>query len=335
MVEEARERVAALAGVAPGQVTFCASGSEALNQALHTASPPGGRARIVASAVEHPAVLQPLRALVAAGRAELDLCPVDSDGRLDLGAWTARMRPGVALAALIAAQNEVGTLQPVRAAGAACAAAGVPLLLDAVQAVGRLAWDWPGLPWDYLVLSGHKLRAPRGAAALLHRGRAAEPRPLILGGGQELGRRAGTEHVAAIVALGAACDLLRRGELFDPVALLARRERFEAALRAALPGAEVAGARAERLPQTTLLLLPGCDAEALLVALDLLGVAASTGSACSSGALQPSHVLEAMGIAPDRARGRLRLSFGPETSDEELLRAAEAVAEAARAARPD
>lgn len=338
LVEESRERVAAVCGVAPAQVTFCASGSEALNQALQSAAPGhsgrglwrGRPARVVASAVEHPAVLTPLR---ARPELELALCPVSAAGQLDLAAWEALLAGGAALAALIAAQNEVGTLQPVSEAGAACAARGVPLLLDAVQALGRVAWDWPALPWDYLVLSGHKLRAPRGAAALVHRGRAPEPRPLILGGGQELGRRAGTEHVAAIVALGAACELLARGALFEPDALRARREAFEAALLERVPGAEVMARAAERLPQTTMLLVPGADAEALLVALDLLGVAASTGSACSSGALTASHVLTAMGVSPERARGRLRLSFGPETSPEELLRAAEAVAQAARASR--
>lgn len=325
LVEESRERVAAVCGVSPAQVTFCASGSEALNQALLTTAPVGAAARVVVSAVEHPAVLTPL-----AGRAELDLvrAPVDADARLDLEAFRAAVTPGSAMAAVIAAQNEVGTLQPLPEAGAVCAAAGVPLLVDAVQALGRVGWDWPALPWDYLVLSGHKLRAPRGAAALVHRGRATVPRPLILGGGQELGRRAGTEHVAAIVALGEACRLLARGELLDPAALLARREAFEAALLERLPGAEVLAHRAARLPQTTLLVVPGADAEALLAALDLAGVAASTGSACSSGALSRSHVLEAMGLPPERARGRLRLSFGPETGADELSRAADAVARA-------
>lgn len=327
-VEEAREQVAALCGVAPGQVTFAASGTEALNQALFSAAAAAeGPARLLASAVEHAAVLEALEWLAGEGRARHELLGVDACGRLDPGALSTALageRP--ALVALLAAQNEVGTLQDLEGAGAACAVAEVPLLVDATQAVGRVERDWSATPWDYLVISGHKMRAPRGAAALIHRGRAPEPRPLVLGGGQELGRRAGTEDVAAIAALGAAAERVREGTLCDPAALRERRDAFETALVERIEGLVVLAQEAERLPQTTLALVPGGEGEALLAGLDLAGVYASTGSACASGARKPSHVLAAMGVDPGAARGRLRFSAGPDTTPAELSRAVELLA---------
>lgn len=334
LLEGAREQVAAACGVKPGQVTFTASGSEALNQALHSVCPSRGEpARILASAVEHQAVGRALVGLEAAGRARTSALPVDSCGRVELAALGEALAEGAegagvqpALVAVMAAQNEVGTLQPLDEVGARCAAREVPLLVDAVQAFGRVRRDWGAAPWDYLVVSGHKLRAPRGAAALVHRGRAPEPRPLVLGGGQELGRRAGTEDVAAICALGAAAELAASGALCDPTELAARRDAFEAALKAAIPGLVVVAEGAPRLPQTTAVLIPGRDAEALLVGLDLAGVQASSGSACSSGAMSAPHVLLCLGYSADEVRGRLRFSFGPETSAAELSQAVEVLA---------
>ena len=324
LIEEAREQVAGVFGAAPGAVTFTASGTEALNQVLWTAAQGG---RVLVSAVEHPAVLEALAGRAAAGAAQEERLPVNASGRLQLSTLeVALSKGGVDLVAVMAAQNEVGTLQPLEEIGACCAQAGVPFLIDATQALGRVERDWAATPWDYLVLSAHKLRAPRGAAAILHRGLAREPRPLILGGGQELGRRAGTESVAAIVGLGAACAELHTGTLFDLPALRTQQARFEGALLEACPGLVILAAEAERLPQTTACLLPGSESESLLVGLDLAGVHASAGSACSSGALKPSHVLAAMGIPPELAQGRLRFSFGPETPDSELAQAVEALA---------
>lgn len=337
LIEEARERVAAACGVPPGQVTFTASGTEALNQALHSVCPlnralaSAGPARILASSVEHAAVVEALAGLAEAGRAAPEEIPVDALGRVDLGALGALLETEAALVAVMAAQNEVGTLQPLEAVGRACEEAEAPLLVDAIQAFGRVARDWSATPWDYLVLSGHKLRAPRGSAALVHRGRAPEPLPLVRGGGQELGRRAGTEDVAAISALGAAVELAARGELFDPTALEARRDAFEAELLAAIPGLEIVAQGVERLPQTSALLIPGADAEALLVGLDLAGVEASSGSACSSGAMVAPRVLARMGVSPERAQGRLRFSFGPETTPAELTQAVAALVRLVRA----
>jgi cysteine desulfurase len=321
LVEEAREQVAALAGVGPAGVTFTASGTEALNQVLQAVS-----GRVVASAVEHPSVLKPLEERAAAGAIELALAPVDRNGRVRCDALEALV-PGAALVAVTAAQNEVGTVQPLAEVGAICRALELPLLVDATQAAGRLAVDWAHTPWDYLVLSAHKMRAPRGAGALVHRGLATPPTPLIVGGPQELGRRAGTEAVAAVVALGEACRLAAQGSLCDPAALLTQRRWLEDTLRARIQGADIVAQAAERLPQTVMVLIPGADAEALLAGLDLRGVAASSGSACASGAMERSRALTAMGVDDARAAGRLRLSFGPETTREELERAVDALVE--------
>lgn len=328
-VEEARESVAALLGVPPGSVTFVSSGTEALNLVAtglvaRPGRPAGSRRHVVASAVEHKALLEPLVALERAGSVELELTPVDASGVVAPEELARRLRPGeTAFAAVLAAQNETGVLQPLEELARVAAAAQVPLVVDAAQAIGRIARDWRAVGWDYLVLSAHKLRAPRGAAALVRRRERPAPEPLLRGGGQELGHRAGTEDVAAIVGLGAACArLLRRDLAALERALLARRERFEASLLRAIPGSRIAGSAAPRLPQTTSLLVPGGRSEDLLAALDLAGIQASAGSACSSGAVLPSHVLAAMGVADELARGAVRLSFGETTTDSELDEAA-------------
>jgi cysteine desulfurase len=330
-LEDARDQVARFLGVEPAGVTFTASGTEALNLAARGI--PGATratgARVVASAVEHKALLAPLEALARAGAIELALVPVDAEGRVEPEVLEASLGPGTVLACVLAAQNETGVLQPIDALHAVTGRAGVPLLVDAAQAAGRLRRDWRAAGWDYLVLSAHKMRAPRGAAALVRRRHAKAPLPEILGGGQELGRRAGTEDVAAIVGLGAACSLLETGE----TALRALRDRFEERLLAAIPGSRVAGRGAERLPQTVSLLVPEQRSEDLLAALDLAGVRASAGSACSSGALEPSHVLAAMNVPGELARGVVRLSFGPTTTEDELARAASILASVVARAR--
>jgi cysteine desulfurase len=321
MVEDARDEVARLAGVEPASVTFVSSGTEALNLAARGV--PARGAHVLASAVEHKALLEPLE---DAGL-DLERIPVDGGGRVSADLIKRSLRPGTALVCVLAAQNETGVLQPIDEVRAALGGK-VPLLVDAAQAVGRIERDW-SRGWDYLVLSGHKMRAPRGAAALIKRKGVAPPRPLLRGGGQELGRRAGTEDVAAIVGLGAACKIARERAALEPE-LARRRDRFEAALLTAVPGARVAGAGAPRLPQTVALLVPGARSEDLLAALDLEGVRASAGSACSSGALEPSHVLAAMGVEPTLARSVVRFSFGETTSEAELDEAAAILASVAR-----
>ncbi len=314
-LEEAREAVARLLGVEPGAVTFCSSGTEALNFAARGLTKKGSH--VLVSAVEHRALLEPLEAL--AGEALVEKVPVDSEGRVSPEEVERRIRPGTAFVAVLAAQNETGVLQPIDALHEVTRKKGTRLLVDAAQAVGRIDRDWTR-GWDYLVLSGHKMRAPRGAAAFVRAKDAPAPRALLAGGGQELGRRAGTEDVAAIAGLGAACALVPARARLEGE-LRGRRERFERALLERVPGAKVAGASAPRLPQTTALLVPGARSEDLLAALDLEGVRASAGSACSSGALEPSHVLAAMGTPGDLARGVVRFSFGETTGEEELAQA--------------
>ncbi|HZV03036.1 MAG TPA: cysteine desulfurase family protein [Planctomycetota bacterium] len=320
LVEDARDEVARLAGVEPASVTFVSSGTEALN--LVARGVPTRGAHVLASAVEHKALLEPLE---DAGVA-LEKIPVDAEGRVSADIIKRNRRPDTALVCVLAAQNETGVLQPIDELHATTK--GVPLLVDAAQAVGRIERDW-SRGWDYLVLSAHKMRAPRGAAALIRRKGVAPPRPLLRGGGQELGRRAGTEDVAAIVGLGVACKIARERAALEPE-LARRRDRFEAALLAAVPGAKIAGHGAPRLPQTVALLVPGARSEDLLAALDLEGVRASAGSACSSGALEPSHVLAAMGVEPALARSVVRFSFGETTSEAELERAVTILGEVAR-----
>lgn len=324
-VEDAREQVARLLGCEPGGVTFCSSGTEALNLVASGLAPAPSprRPHVLVSAVEHRALLEPLEA--RRGELDLEVLSVDAEGRVSADDLAARIRPDTAFVAVLAAQNETGVLQPIDALHAVTRAAGTLLVVDAAQAVGRIERDWQRAGWDYLVVSAHKMRAPRGAAALVRRKHARAPRPLLLGGGQELGHRAGTEDVSAIVGLGAACALApeRAARERD---LRARRDRFASHLQRDIPFARVAGAGAERLPQTVSVLVLERRSEDLLAALDLEGVRASAGSACSSGALEPSHVLAAMGVAPELARGVLRFSFGETTTDEELEEAVRALA---------
>lgn len=322
-VEEAREQVAKLTGVEPGGVTFCSSGTEALNLVAKGLAPRG--AHVLASAVEHKALLEPLDARARAGEIELEKLPVDAEGRVAPDALAARIRRGTAFVAVLAAQNETGVLQPIDALHAVTKAAGTLLVVDAAQAVGRIERDWTSAGWDYLVLSAHKMRAPRGAAALVRRRGARAPEPLLLGGGQELGRRAGTEDVSAIVGLGAACALAPE-RAARAAELRARRDRFVRDIEGDIPFAIPLALAAERLPQTVALLVRGARSEDLIAALDLNGVHVSAGSACSSGALEPSHVLAAMGVDPELARGVLRFSFGETTTDDELAEAARILA---------
>ncbi len=315
-VEEAREQVAKLCGVEPGGVIFCSSGTEALNLVATGLAPRG--AHVVASAVEHKALLEPLQA--RKGEIALELLSVDRDGVVSPELLATRVRPATAFVAVLAAQNETGVLQPIDRLHEVTRGLGSHLVVDAAQAVGRIDRDWAQAGWDYLVLSAHKMRAPRGAAALVRRKHAPAPRPLLLGGGQELGHRAGTEDVSAIVGLGAACALVPERAAREPD-LRARRDRFVAHIQRDIPLTMLAGAGAERLPQTVSVLLVGRRSEDLLAALDLEGVRASAGSACSSGALEPSHVLAAMGVEDDAARGVLRFSFGETTTDDELAEA--------------
>ncbi|HSM51960.1 MAG TPA: cysteine desulfurase family protein [Thermoanaerobaculia bacterium] len=314
-VEEAREQVARLVGAIPPAVVFCGSGTEANNAVIWSAARRSGfRGHLVLSALEHPSVRAAAAAVAELGCAVTEV-PPGRDGVVDAERLLAALRPESVLVALQLANNEVGTLQPVAAVGAACRARGVPLLCDAVQAVGKVAVDCGALGADYLVLAGHKFHGPAGAAALVLRG-GAPFLPWLVGGAQERRRRASTTNVAAVVGLGAAAELAQR-ELPERAARLsALRDRCERGLE------EIAGVRfhareVPRLPNTAHVAFPGLVGQELMIRLDLAGFAVSTGSACASGAVEPSPVLLSMGLAREEALASIRLSFGlPNTEDE-------------------
>lgn len=308
IVEEARRQVAGLVGAKPASVVFTASATEAANLVLTPGFKTGGRAavRLLAGTTEHPCVLRGHRFDA------FDTVSVGHDGVIDLDALSALVRTsrGPVLLALQAANNESGVLQPVRAAAEIVHAAGGLVVCDAVQSAGRVPATLADLGADALILSSHKLGGPKGAGALVFADPAAhiDP-PLIRGGGQERGLRSGTEDVAAIAGFGAACaEVATRGgqEANDCAAL---RNAFEAGLRAFAPDVAILGREAPRLPNTSCFGLPDIRASTLLMALDLAGVAVSSGSACSSGRIGRSPILDAMGIAP-HIGSVVRVSFG-------------------------
>lgn len=324
LVEEARERVAALVGAEPRDVVFTSGGTEANMLALAPASADGKvRDRLLVSAIEHPSVLAGGRFSAAA----VERLPVTADGQIDLAALERRLAllGGRALVSLMLANNETGVVQPVSEAARLTHEAGGLLHVDAVQGAGRIACDINALGADLLTVSGHKIGAPKGVGALIRRAAAVPfPEPLIKGGGQERGVRAGTENVAGIAGFGAAAAAARASLAAEGAHTAALRERLETALKAATPEVVIFGAGVERLPNTTLFAVPGMKAETAVIAFDLDGVAVSSGAACSSGKVQPSHVLAAMGAPPQLARAAVRVSLGPTTTEPDVERFVEA-----------
>jgi cysteine desulfurase len=322
LVEEAREEVAALVAARPGDVFFTSSGTEAnmlaLTPAIQTADERRPREKLLISAIEHSSVR-------TGGRfppgAVADIA-VAADGRVALAALAdALAKASRPLVSIMLANNETGVVQPIAQAAAIVHEAGGLLHVDAVQAVGRIACDIKALGADLLTLSAHKIGGPKGVGALV---RAREdihfPDPLIRGGGQERGLRAGTENVAGIAAFGAAAAAVRRQGEAEAERMLALRNRLETGLKAVTPGAVIFGAAAERLPNTTLFAAEGMKAETAVISFDLEGIAVSSGAACSSGKVQPSHVLAAMGVSPALTRGAVRLSLGWSTTETDVER---------------
>ncbi len=324
LIEQARDQVAALVGADPRNVVFTSGGTEANMLALVPAIDGTARDKLLVSAIEHPSVL-------AGGRfpaAAVERLPVTAGGEIDVAALERRMAAleGRALVSLMLANNETGVVQPISQAARVVHAAGGLLHVDAVQAVGRIPCDINALGADLLTLSGHKIGAPKGVGALIARTVAlSRLDPLIKGGGQERNMRAGTENVAAIAGLGAAAAAVRDGLAAERACMAALRDRLEAGLKAAAsPEVVIFGAAADRLPNTTLFAVPGTKAETAVIAFDLEGVAVSSGAACSSGKVQPSHVLSAMGVPPQLARAAVRVSLGPSTTESEIERFIEA-----------
>ncbi|HEX5724600.1 MAG TPA: cysteine desulfurase family protein [Longimicrobiaceae bacterium] len=321
VLEDARARLARVLGAAPAELVFTRAGSEADNLAVL------GRARllrgapVVCSAVEHKAVLGAARAAAAEG-SPLVVLPVDGSGVVRLDALEAALRETPAVVSVMWASNEVGTLQPVDEVARRCAAAGVAFHSDAVQALGKVPVRVDRVPVDLLSFSAHKLGGPKGIGLLYVR-RGTRLAPLLFGGGQERGLRPGTEDVAGAVGFAAAAEAAEAEREAEAARLGALRDRLEAGLRARVPELVVNAAEAARLPNVSNVSVPGADPEALLASLDLEGIAASSGSACSSGAVEPSHVLTAMGLAPEVAGPSVRFSLGRGTTEAEIARVLE------------
>lgn len=317
-VEAARSEVARLIGAEPLEIVFTASGTEANNTVVFgLAEAAGHRGHVVVSSLEHPAIRVAVERIETLGM-RVTRVPPGPDGVVPAERFVAALEPDTRFAALMLANNEVGTLQPVAAIAAACRERGVPLLCDAVQAAGKIAVDVTVLGADYLVLGAHKFYGPLGAAALWVRPGAPFEAHLV-GGSQERRRRAGTENVPALVGFGAAAAVASRELAVRAAHLKALREHFEHGL-VAIPDVVIHAREAPRLPQTSHVAFLGVEGEALLVRLDLAGFAVSTGSACSSGVVQPSKMLLAMGIDPREALSSLRISFGVGNTLEEVDR---------------
>ena len=317
-LEQARSDIAAVIGADPREITFTSGGSEADNQALLSAATLGkkqGKLHIVSSAFEHHAVLHALKRLESEGF-EVTLLPVHENGIVDVREVEAALREDTCLVTIMTANNEIGTLQPVREIGAVCRAHGVPFHTDAVQAVGHLPIDVKADNIDLLSASAHKFHGPKGVGFLFAR-RGVRLTNLIEGGAQERGKRAGTENVSGIMAMAAALKEAAAGMAENAARMTALRDRLIAGL-SEIPHSALNGDAVRRLPGNVNFCFEGIEGESLLLLLDDKGISASSGSACTSGSLDPSHVLLAIGRVHDVAHGSLRLSLGEDATEEEV-----------------
>jgi cysteine desulfurase len=336
-IEKARRQVASLVGAEPAHVTFTSGATEAANHVL-TPNFRMGRAPLAVgslyvSAIEHPAIREGGRF----GKADVKEYPVTSQGVADLQALDAVLAAhdrnrGLPMVALMLVNNETGIIQPVRDAAAVVHTYGGLLVVDAVQAAGRMPLDVGELDADFLIVSSHKIGGPKGVGAMVSRGEVLMPVPLISGGGQEKGHRSGTENFHAVVGFGAAAEAMGQGLAERNGAIRDLRDRLEREMRLAAPDVVIHGADVDRVTNTTFFTLPGLKAETGQIAFDLEGIALSAGSACSSGKVGESYVLTAMGRDPEQ--GALRISLGPGTASADIDQALAAFAKIARRRKP-
>jgi len=314
-VERARESVAALFGCRPSEVVFTSGGTEGDNLAISGLARAGDH--VISSTIEHHAVLNSCKHLEAMG-CEVTYVPVDGRGLVDPDDVRRALRPNTRLITIMMANNETGVLQPVEEIGKIAAEADVYFHTDAVQAAGKVPIEVKRLGCDLLSISGHKLHAPQGVGAI-YVGKGTVLQPMFYGGSHERSRRAGTENVPGIIGLGKAAELAREAlERGDLAQMSAMRDRIEQTILSEVDATGVNGEGAPRVPNTTNIHFDYIEGEALVIALDLKGLAVSTGAACSSGAIEPSHVLTAMGLPPEIARASLRFSLGKQNTPDDI-----------------
>ncbi len=317
-VEQARSSVAAFVGARAAEIMFTSGGTESNNHAIlgAVAAAPGKTRHVITSTIEHVAVLDPCKALMKSG-VEVTILPVDREGLVNPEDVLRAIRPETVLITLMLANNETGTIEPIEEIGKIAAGKGIVFHTDAVQAAGKIPIDVDKLGVDLLSISAHKFCGPKGVGALYIR-KGTQLGPLMYGGHSERDRRPGTEDVAAIAGMGKAAELAHIGMPAESERLGRLRDRLERGLLDRVPHSWVNCVRAPRVPNTANLTFPFIEGEAMVIALDLKGIACSTGAACSSGAVEPSHVLMALGLAPGDARATLRLSLGRQTNEEEI-----------------
>lgn len=318
-VESAREKIAALIGAEPREVVFTSCGTESNNTALHSAllSQPGKR-HIVTTAVEHSATLNFAKSMQRQG-CNVTFLPVDADGSLDLGLLEQSIRPDTAVVSVMWANNETGILFPIEEIAAICRSKGALVHTDAVQAAGKVPINVRAAGVDFLSLSAHKLHAPKGVGMLFVR-RRVPFHSYIIGGHQERGRRGGTENVAGMVAFGRAAELAGQSIHEENTRVRRLRDHLEKSILSLIPGTRRNGPQEPRTPNTSNIAFEDVEAEAVLLLLDQVGICASSGSACTTGSLEPSHVLTAMGIEPLLARSSVRFSLGIYNTEAEVDR---------------
>ncbi len=319
-VDAARETIADLIAARPEEVFFTSGGTESNNWALRGRARASGAGHILTTPIEHRAVLEPCETLAESGF-EVEYIPVDGQGRVDPADVRAMLRQDTALVSVMLANNEVGTIQPIAEIGAICRENGVPLHTDAVQCAGKLPVNVRELNVDLLSLSAHKFYGPKGVGALYVR-RGIRIASFMEGGEQERGRRAGTLNVPGIVGMAAALRLAEEAQPAESARLSTLRDDLISRIEP-IPGARLCGARNDRLPNNVHFCFDGVEGESLLLSLDMAGICASAGSACSAGSTEPSHVLLAMGLPVETARGALRLTLGATTDEETVQYVAE------------